>query len=123
MIGIDKTDQWDEENAGKPLSPTRQQLEARIANLEVDYARAEKIAVNLHAITKKAMDRIAELEAERSDYITETEALVIRVRGENATRIAELEAEIISLKTAVTEWGDAIRALPIPSPPAEKKTP
>jgi DNA repair exonuclease SbcCD ATPase subunit len=37
---------------------------ARIANLEVDYARAEKVAVNLHAITKKAMDRIAELEAE-----------------------------------------------------------
>ena len=67
---------------------------ARIAKLEVDYARAEKVAVSLHAITKKAMDRIAELEAERSDYITETEALVIRVRGENAARIAELEAEI-----------------------------
>ena len=39
----------------------------RIAELEVDYARAEKVAVSLHAITKKAMDRIAELEAELAE--------------------------------------------------------
>ncbi len=40
----------------------------------------------------EAKARIAELEAERGDYITETEALVVRVRGESAARIAELEA-------------------------------
>jgi chromosome segregation ATPase len=84
MIGIDKTDQWDEENAGKPLPPTYTQLEARIA----------------------------ELEAERRDYITETEALVIRVRRENAIRIAELEAELAEITRRAVDDGahDAIDA-------------
>jgi cell division protein FtsB len=39
-------------------------LEARNTELEADYARAEDITKRAHAVSKKAMERIAELEAE-----------------------------------------------------------
>jgi chromosome segregation ATPase len=65
---------------------------ARITKLEVDYARAEKVAVSLHAITKKAMDRIAELEAANAICRTDIEALMTSC-DKLETRNAELEAE------------------------------
>jgi chromosome segregation ATPase len=67
-------------------------LVERLRERSESYMTGGPSSSHTSALLDEAAARIAELEAERSDYITETEALVIRVRGENAARIAELEA-------------------------------
>ncbi len=56
MSIYDKTDRWDEKNAGRPLPPTRQQLEAKVdhltALLEATIAERDRL--------KAALDEAAE---------------------------------------------------------------
>ncbi len=82
MSMYDKTDRWDDENAGRPLPPMRQQLEARIAELE---AERRELLANLN------------VERSRSAVLEQVEADAAKLKA----RIAELEAAITAYLSEV----------------------
>jgi cell division protein FtsB len=101
MIGTDKTDQWDEENAGKPLPPTYTQLEARNAELEAELAEITRRAVDDGA--HDAIDASARMDEREAtlalldatpDDLARDIAATIRAMDEEPlpNRLAELEA-------------------------------
>jgi chromosome segregation ATPase len=75
------------------------ELGTRIADLETERDKAERERFSYGALNKGLTNRIAELEAKWAHTVD-----ALRAANE---RIAEHEAEIVRLKTAVTEWGDA----------------
>ncbi len=100
MSIYDKTDRWDDENAGKPLPPTRQQLEARITELEAERDHLKALVRDQSKDLADDAARITELEAERAklaEVLRESSGLIgARVRGYEA-RIAELETALVAL--------------------------
>jgi cell division protein FtsB len=101
MIDVDKTDQWDEENAGKPLPPTYTQLEARNAELEAELAEITRRAVDDGA--HDAIDASARMDEREAtlalldgmpDALARDIAATIRAMDEEPlpNRLAELEA-------------------------------
>ncbi len=63
MSIYDKTDRWDDENAGRPLPPTRQQLEARINELEAELDKQRSWEGAAHEYEEQA--RFARAERDR----------------------------------------------------------
>ena len=80
MMSIyDKTDHWDEENAGRPLPPTRQQLEARIAELVAERNLVPGLRPMSEAVLAER-EACVQIVDERWSYAPETIAAAIRAR-------------------------------------------